>query len=66
MFDVTENEHHTAHTINRVPIVLVNNHLKDTRLIDVKLADVAPTLLNLMGLEIPDGMTGQTLLRGNN
>ena len=66
MFDVTENEHHTAHTINRVPIVLVNNHLKDTRLIDGKLADVAPTLLNLMGLAIPDGMTGQTLLRGNN
>lgn len=48
----------TAHTTNRVPFFAVgaNVHLRDGRL-----ADIAPTMLDLMGLEKPAEMTGETL-----
>jgi 2,3-bisphosphoglycerate-independent phosphoglycerate mutase len=52
---------HTAHTTNPVPVLLmggVANGLQDGRL-----ADIAPTLLDLMGLKQPAEMTGHSLLR---
>ena len=52
---------HTAHTCNKVPLILIskNNSLK---LQNGKLADVAPTILDLMSLAIPESMNGKTLL----
>jgi 2,3-bisphosphoglycerate-independent phosphoglycerate mutase len=51
---------HTAHTTNPVPVVLVDG--KADTIHDGILADVAPTLLDLMGLQQPKEMTGHTLL----
>jgi 2,3-bisphosphoglycerate-independent phosphoglycerate mutase len=51
---------HTAHTTNPVPLLLVG---ENGRLVDGRLADLAPTLLQLMGLEQPAEMTGRSLLR---
>jgi 2,3-bisphosphoglycerate-independent phosphoglycerate mutase len=52
---------HTAHTVNPVPVVLVNGPVGVTRLENGRLADVAPTLLALMGLPQPEAMTGHAL-----
>lgn len=50
----------TAHSLNPVPCILVNNDYKNIR--DGKLADVAPTLLTVMGLPVPAEMTGKVLV----
>ncbi|MCG7494148.1 2,3-bisphosphoglycerate-independent phosphoglycerate mutase [Thalassobius sp. Cn5-15] len=52
---------HTAHTINPVPVALIGGP-KGAALRNGRLADLAPTLLQLMGLEQPSEMTGQSLL----
>ncbi|WP_119462894.1 2,3-bisphosphoglycerate-independent phosphoglycerate mutase [Rhodospirillaceae bacterium SYSU D60014] len=52
----------TAHTLNRVPAVLVNPPAGISTLADGALADVAPTLLELLGLPKPREMTGQSLI----
>jgi 2,3-bisphosphoglycerate-independent phosphoglycerate mutase len=52
---------HTAHTTNPVPVVLVDGGAKAIQ--DGVLADVAPTLLDLMGIGQPKEMTGHTLIR---
>jgi len=51
---------HTAHTTNKVPVVLVGGGAEALR--DGRLADIAPTLLALMGLPKPAEMTGSTLV----
>ncbi|MDP6494809.1 MAG: 2,3-bisphosphoglycerate-independent phosphoglycerate mutase, partial [Dehalococcoidia bacterium] len=53
---------HTSHTCNPVPSVLVGSPADVTSLRHGCLADIAPTLLELMGLEHPKEMTGQSLL----
>ncbi|HUC45111.1 MAG TPA: 2,3-bisphosphoglycerate-independent phosphoglycerate mutase, partial [Hyphomicrobiaceae bacterium] len=53
---------HTAHTTNPVPVVLVGGG--DVGLAQGRLADVAPTLLQLMDLPQPSEMTGRSLIRG--
>jgi 2,3-bisphosphoglycerate-independent phosphoglycerate mutase len=55
---------HTAHTTNPVP-VLLHNAAAGTRLADGRLADLAPTLLALLGVPQPAAMTGQSLLRAD-
>jgi 2,3-bisphosphoglycerate-independent phosphoglycerate mutase len=55
---------HTAHTTNPVP-VLLHNAPAGTRLADGRLADLAPTLLALLGVPQPAAMTGQSLLRAD-
>ncbi len=50
----------TAHSLNPVPIVVVSDRVKSVE--NGILADVAPTLLNLMGLEQPADMTGRSLV----
>ncbi len=50
----------TAHSLNPVPIVVVSDRVKSVR--NGILADVAPTLLTLMGLEQPSDMTGDSLV----
>jgi len=52
---------HTAHTTNPVPVILVGAP-EGTALRDGRLADLAPTLLALMGLPKPDEMTGESLI----
>ncbi|MFW6290063.1 MAG: 2,3-bisphosphoglycerate-independent phosphoglycerate mutase [Mariniphaga sp.] len=52
----------TAHSLNPVPCIYVSNHRRDVKLQDGVLADVAPTLLNIMGLEVPKAMTGKNLI----
>ena len=51
---------HTAHTTNPVPVLLAG--VGGGRLHDGRLADLAPTLLHLMGMEQPPEMTGRSLL----
>lgn len=53
---------HTAHTTNLVPVMLVGGP-EGASLADGRLADLAPTLLELMGLPQPDEMTGKSLIR---
>ena len=55
---------HTAHTLNRVPVVLANAPAGVRGLADGRLADIAPTLLALMGMAQPPEMTGHNLLLG--
>ncbi len=50
---------HTAHTNALVPIILIGE--ENVKLKDGKLADVAPTLIKMMGLKIPEEMTGKPL-----
>jgi len=52
---------HTAHTINPVPVALVGGP-EGVELRNGRLADLAPTLLGLMGLDLPDEMTGRSLI----
>lgn len=53
---------HTAHTTNPVEILYVADDAKEVTMRDGILADVAPTLLDMMGLAKPDQMTGESLL----
>ena len=62
MKDPKTGEPHTAHTTFEVPIVAVNAP-KGTVLEEGRLADVAPTMLALMGIPQPAPMTGHSLLR---
>jgi 2,3-bisphosphoglycerate-independent phosphoglycerate mutase len=62
MFDQKEESNHTAHTTNPVPFIIVDRYLKDARVMDGTLADIAPTILDLFGLDKPREMTGKSLL----
>jgi 2,3-bisphosphoglycerate-independent phosphoglycerate mutase len=63
MIDPETQAPHTAHTLNLVPVALINAG-EGQRLADGgRLCDIAPTLLELMGLEKPIEMTGLSLLR---
>ncbi|MBD5632209.1 MAG: 2,3-bisphosphoglycerate-independent phosphoglycerate mutase [Clostridia bacterium] len=54
----------TAHTTNPVPVVLVSEKFKGAKLRDDGiLADLAPTLLQVMGVDIPKEMTGKSLIK---
>ena len=62
MVDPDSHEPYTAHTIGPVDVLLVNPPAGVAALHDGKLADVAPTLLKLLGLPQPAEMTGTPLL----
>jgi 2,3-bisphosphoglycerate-independent phosphoglycerate mutase len=62
MWDGTLEAPHTAHTSNPVPIVLCGDAYRERRLADGALCDVAPTILDLLGIPKAAEMTGQTLL----
>jgi 2,3-bisphosphoglycerate-independent phosphoglycerate mutase len=55
---------HTAHTTNPVPLLLFGARNRQLRA-EGRLADIAPTLLELMDLPKPAEMTGVSLLQGN-
>ena len=63
MLNSETGEPHTAHTCNPVRCLLVGDNLSEIRLENGKLADIAPTMLELMGLGIPAEMSGKSLLR---
>ena len=62
MRDPETDEPHTAHTLNPVPFVVVNPPWPIQHLADGRLSDVAPTLLDLLGLPQPAVMTGHSLI----
>lgn len=63
MWDEKQNAPFTAHTTNPVPCVLVDDTRKNVKLrSDGRLSDLSPTLLDLMGVEKPAEMTGNTLI----
>ena len=63
MFDPETGGPHTAHTTNPVPAILVGAPANVEALDTGRLADVAPTLLELLGIGIPRTMNGHSLLR---
>lgn len=54
----------TAHSYNKIPCLIINGALKDAgyKVLPGTLADIAPTILSLFGLEKPAAMTGRNLL----
>jgi len=62
MLDEKTGVAHTSHTLNLVPAVLINEK-SGKKLKDGKLADIAPTILSLMGLTKPAAMDGDVLLK---
>jgi len=61
MIDYKTGEPHTSHTTNPVPLILVTEN-KNLKIKTGKLADLAPTMLELMNIEKPKEMTGESLL----
>ena len=61
MIDYKTGEPHTAHTTNPVPLILVSND-ENLKVKSGKLADLAPTMLQLLGIEKPKEMTGESIL----
>ena len=61
MIDPATGGPHTAHTTNMVPVALVGGP-EGATLLDGRLADVAPTVLDLMGIAPPPEMTGRSLI----
>ena len=54
---------HTAHTTNLVPCFFVSNQVNGRTLKDGKLGDIAPTILSLMGVDGPEEMDGEVLVK---
>ena len=53
---------HTAHTLNPVPFILVDDSRKNVRMKAGKLGDIAPTILEIIGIDQPEQMTGSSLI----
>ena len=62
MWDDVLKAPHTAHTSNPVPVILVDDALAGRRLHNGSLRDVAPTMLELLGLSRSPEMTGASLI----
>ncbi len=62
MRDAATGEPHTAHTHNLVPLILAPDARHAAGIADGRLADLAPTVLELMGLNRPAEMTGRSLI----
>ncbi|WP_027340143.1 2,3-bisphosphoglycerate-independent phosphoglycerate mutase [Halonatronum saccharophilum] len=64
MVDYDTGEPFTAHTTNQVPLIYANDNHKDAKLVNGgKLADFAPTMLKLLGIDVPKEMTGSQLIK---
>ncbi|MDO8499788.1 MAG: 2,3-bisphosphoglycerate-independent phosphoglycerate mutase [bacterium] len=61
MINATTGEIDTEHSVNPVPVILVASQWPKVKLRKGKLADVAPTILKLMGIKKPQVMTGKSL-----
>ncbi len=58
--DLKTGEKHTAHTTNPVPFIVTSNKFK---VIKGELSDIAPTILAILGIKIPKGMSGKKLIK---
>ncbi len=63
MVDEITGQPYTAHTVGKVQAVLVNDQSGVKSLENGRLADIAPTMLELLGIEQPKEMTGKSLLK---
>jgi 2,3-bisphosphoglycerate-independent phosphoglycerate mutase len=63
MVDPVTGGPHTSHTVNPVPVILVGGPKGVTLRPGGRLADLAPSLLELMGLPLPPEMTGKSLIQ---
>jgi len=61
MVDAAGNPH-TAHTLNPVRLILVDDKRKTAQLNEGRLADIGPTILDIMGIDQPAEMTGRSLI----
>ncbi len=61
MIDYSTGDPHTAHTTNPVPIILISSD-STLKVKEGRLADIAPTMLDLLGLNKPSEMTGDSLI----
>ncbi|MGA0616686.1 2,3-bisphosphoglycerate-independent phosphoglycerate mutase [Paracoccus sp. KR1-242] len=61
MIDPDTGGPHTAHTVNPVPVIVYGGP-QGASLSNGRLADIAPTVLDLMGLDLPPEMTGKSLI----
>ena len=61
MINLKTGEIDTEHSVNPVPMILLGAEHKKARLKKGKLADVAPTILKMMGVKKPKEMTGKAL-----
>lgn len=52
----------TEHSLNPVPFIIINREIKQRQLAYGKLADIAPTILDLLGIPTPSEMIGQSLI----
>ncbi len=67
MIDPETGGPHTAHTTFDVPLIVVEPGLEGRTLrTDCRLADIAPTVLTLLGVPVPEEMTGESILTANN
>ena len=65
MIDPATGGPHSAHTTYPVELIVVDDRMKGKRLTEGgRLADVAPTALHMMGLNVPAEMTGKSLIQG--
>jgi 2,3-bisphosphoglycerate-independent phosphoglycerate mutase len=65
MIDPETGGPHTAHTTYPVELIVADDRFRGKRLVEGgRLADVAPTLLHMMGLAVPPEMTGRSLIPG--
>ncbi len=63
MIDPRTNQPHTSHTTYDVEMIVVGEHAKGRQLrAGGRLADICPTMLDMMGLDKPEAMTGRSLL----
>ncbi len=63
MCDHDSGQRHTSHTMNPVPLIYIGENLPVAALSNGALRDIAPTLLQIMGLEKPTEMTGESLIQ---
>ena len=63
MFNPETESPHTAHTLYTVPLIVVGDNFKSASLREGgRLADIFPTMLDMMGVDKPADMTGESLL----
>ena len=53
----------TSHTTNKVPFIVVSENKKNIRLRNGILADIAPTMLDILNIKKPKEMTGKSLIK---
>lgn len=58
-----KSDQHTAHTTNMVPLIYIGREAEVIPGISGSLADISPTMLSLMGIDVPQEMTGKPLLK---